>query len=137
MVWRHNPPSSSAGDPAETTKGVSMLSVALALVLSVAANTEKPAVQNHGFEASPFLTGWKTNARTEHENGRAPTFIADRNDSKEGDQSLLIEALDPSDAAASQKIFLPVGSLWRVKAWIKTQRLTAAYQTRAGGCINE
>ena len=81
-----------------------MLSVALALVISVAVNTHKPVIQNPGFEASPFLTGWKTNARTEHENGRAPTFIADRNDPKEGDQSLVIEALDPADAVAQQTL---------------------------------
>ena len=41
-------------------------------------------------------------------------------------QSLLIEALDPADASVRQRIFLPVGSLWRARVWIKTENLSAA-----------
>lgn len=89
-----------------------MLSVALALLLSASTGTSQPAVQNPSFEASPFLTAWETRVHLVQKNDRAPTFAADRSQSKEGNQSLVIEALDPADSAASQKIFLPVGSLW-------------------------
>jgi alpha-N-arabinofuranosidase len=108
-----------------------MLSLVLALILSVTANSNKPLVQNPGFESSSFLSGWEIEAHSEKQNGRAPTFLADRNDRKEGGQSLVIEAPDPSRAAVSQKIFLPVGSLWQAKAWVKTEGLSSGDQTRA------
>jgi alpha-N-arabinofuranosidase len=114
-----------------------MLSFALALALSVAANANKPVVQNAGFEASPSLLGWKTKVDVIQENGRTPTFTVDRNDAKEGNQSLVIEALSSAHALVSQKIFLPVGSLWRVKAWAKTEGLSAADQSRAGEAFRD
>jgi alpha-N-arabinofuranosidase len=113
-----------------------MLTLALALLLSAAATTSEPAVQNPGFEASPFLRGWKIQIRAKEENGRRPTFTSDRSESKEGNQSLLIEAPDSADAEASQKIFLPVGSLWRVSVWVKTEDLSAEEPGRAGGFIS-
>jgi alpha-N-arabinofuranosidase len=113
-------------------KGVSMLSAMLALTLSFAGSGSQPLVQNPGFESSPFLAGWEISARAEQASGRRPTFLADRSDSKEGSQSLVIEALDPARAAVTQKIFLPVGSLWKVKAWVKTEGLSAGDQARTG-----
>src|SRR5215831_2242710 len=109
-----------------------MIAVTLALLLAATA----PTIQNSGFEDSPFLAGWKTDARTAGKEGRAPTFIAATADAKEGHQSLRVEALDAADAAVRQKIFLPVGSLWRAKAWIKTENLKADERSRAGGFIN-
>jgi alpha-N-arabinofuranosidase len=109
-----------------------MLSAMLALILSFTGSSNEPVLQNPGFESSPFLTGWEISARTEQATGRRPTFIADRSDSKEGSQSLVIEALDPARAAVTQKIFLPVGSLWKVRAWVKTEGLSAGDQARAG-----
>src|SRR3974377_1700039 len=102
-----------------------MLSFVLAV--SLAAMLEgRSAVQNPGFEDSPFLASWTRDARAVDKQGRAPTFTAATDDVKEGHQSVRVEALDTADAALQQKIFLPVGSLWRVKAWIKTERLSAA-----------
>jgi alpha-N-arabinofuranosidase len=112
-----------------------MLSFVLALLLAALFEGGSP-VQNPGFEDSPFLVGWKINARTADKQGRAPTFNAATDDVKEGHQSIRVESLDMADAAVQQKIFLPVGSLWRVKAWIKTERLSSANPSRAGGFIN-
>jgi hypothetical protein len=114
-----------------------MLSVALALILSVVGSSNKPLVRDPGFAASPFLTGWETGARTEHKNSRPPGFIADRNDCKQGGQALVIEAVEPAQAVVSQKIFLPVGSLWQVKAWVKTENLSARDPARAGQLIRD
>ncbi len=112
-----------------------MVFAALALVLSVEANAAQRTLQNPGFEAKTVLNGWETHARARRENGRAPEFRADRNTAKEGEQSLLIEASEPADATVSQKIFLPVGSLWRVRTWIKTQDLAGEDPARAGGFL--
>lgn len=113
-----------------------MLSVALAFFALLPSAGSQFAVQNPGFESAPVLTGWevKTNLRQEH--GRMPTLTVDRNDAKEGTQSLLIKALDPADADARQRVFLPVGSLWRVRVWVKTQNLAAVGDGEAEGVIS-
>ncbi len=113
-----------------------MLMFTLALLLCAAQHTSSIGViQNPGFEASPFLAGWETSSQVQHKNGRAPTFAADRSHLKEGSQSLLVESQDPSDAAVSERVFLPVGSLWRVSAWIRTEDLSSADADHAGGYI--
>jgi len=112
-----------------------MLSFVLAVSFAAMLEGRSP-VQNPGFEDSPFLAGWTIDARAADKQGRTPTFTAATDDVKEGHQSMRVEALDTADAALQQKIFLPVGSLWRVKAWIKTERLSAADRSRAGGFIN-
>ena len=113
-----------------------MLSVALAFFTLLPSLGSQPAVQNPGFESAPVLTGWEVETRLRQEHGRAPTLTVDRNDAKEGAQSLLIEALDPADACVRQRIFLPVGSLWRVRVWIKTENLAAAGDGGAEGVIS-
>lgn len=113
-----------------------MLSFAMALILSVGMNTRQPGVQNPGFEKAPFLSGWEITTHPEHQGYRAATVVADRSQFKDGHQSLLFEASDPGDATVSQKIFLPVGSLWRVEAWVKTKDLSGEDRTRTGGFIN-
>ena len=112
-----------------------MLSVALAFLTLVPSLASRPAVQNPGFESAPALTGWEVKTRLRQEHGRAPTLTVDRNDAKEGAQSLLIEALDPADAYAKQRIFLPVGSLWHARVWVKTENLTAVGDDGAEGII--
>ena len=112
-----------------------MLSFVLAVSFAAMLEGRSP-VQNPGFEDLPFLAGWKIDARTADKQGRAPSFTAATDDVKEGHQSMRMEALDAADTAVEQKIFLPVGSLWRVKAWIKTERLSAEDASRAGGFIN-
>ena len=112
-----------------------MLSVALAFFMLVPTVGSQPAVQNPGFESAPDLTGWEVKTHLRQENGRVPTITVDRNDAKEGTQSLLIEALDPADADVRQRVFLPVGSLWRVRVWVKTENLSGVGEDGAQGVI--
>jgi len=109
-----------------------MLSVAVAMLLSVAVNSQPASVQNPSFEASPSQLGWKSRVDSIQANGRTPTFSVDRNEAKEGHQSLLIEALSSAHASVSQKVFLPVGSMWRVRAWVKSEELSPGDQSHAG-----
>jgi hypothetical protein len=113
-----------------------MLSVALAFLTLVPSAGSQPAVQDPGFESAPGLTGWEVKIRLRQERGRVPTLTVDRNDWKEGAQSLLIEALDPADADAKQRVFLPVGSMRRARVWVKTENLTAVRDAAAEGAIS-
>ena len=100
-----------------------MLSAALTFFALLPSLGTQSAVRNPGFESAPVLTGWEVETRLRQDHGRTPTLTADPNDAREGAQSLLIEALDPADASVKQRIFLPVGSLWRASVWIKTENL--------------
>ena len=110
-----------------------MLSFALAFFMLAPSGGSQTAVQNPGFESA--LAGWEVETRLRQEHGHAPTITVDANNAKEGTQSLLIESPDSGDAAARQRIFLPVGSLWRVRVWIRTEDLTAAGEGEAEGII--
>jgi hypothetical protein len=112
-----------------------MLSFAVALFMLASGESRQPAIQNPGFEASPPLAGWEVKTRVRQEGGRAPTLAVDQHDAKEGRQSLRVEAQDPAFASASQRISLPVGSLWRARVWIKTQNLSSASDQGAQGII--
>src|SRR6266567_257113 len=102
------------------------------MVLAIAANSQPPVVQNPGFEASPALLGWTARFDSVRGNGRIPTVSIDQNAAKEGRQSLVIEAVRSAQASVSQRIYLPVGSMWRTKVWVKTQGLAAGDESRAG-----
>jgi alpha-L-arabinofuranosidase len=108
-----------------------MLSAALAFFALLPSLGTQSAVHNPGFESAPVLTGWEVETRLRQDHGRTPTLTADPNDAREGAQSLLIEALDPADASVKQRIFLPVGTLWRASVWIKTENL----ESGEGGVI--
>jgi len=112
-----------------------MLSAALAFFTLVPAVGSQPVIQNPGFESVPALAGWEVKTRLRQEPGRAPTLTIDRTDAKEGAQSLLIDALDPADASARRRVFLPVGSLWRARVWIKTENLTTTGDGGVEGAI--
>ena len=47
------------------------------------------------------------------------TIRADTKDFKEGRQSLLISAEKPVALTLRQRLFLPVGTLWRLTGWVK------------------
>ena len=103
-----------------------MLSVTLALFM-LFPPAEAPAVLlNSGFESIPPLTGWEVETRLREPSGRKPTLDVDSSEAKEGRQSLRIEALDPAEAGVKQRIFLPVGSLWRARVWVKTEGLDSS-----------
>src|ERR1039458_3554202 len=113
-----------------------MLSFALALFMIAPVEAGPYALQNAGFEASPDLAGWTTNVRPSQEKGRAPTVTVDRNDAREGRQSLLMDAPEAASASATQRIFLPVGSLWRATVWIKTESLSSTKGAGTQGSIS-
>ena len=85
-----------------------------------------PQLHNPGFEAATpvpgEVPGWKVSI--ESNGGSGAVVKTDSTQFKEGHESLLVEAHDPSDATVSQELFLPVGSLWKVSAWIKTGSLS-------------
>ena len=91
-----------------------------------------PVLQNPGFETSPFLQGWTSQI---HETGRG-VIRADTSSYKQGKQSLLLEASNPADVSVSQKLYLPVGSLWRAKAWIRTENLIPSDRADSSGLID-
>jgi hypothetical protein len=106
--------------------------VPLGLMLLLATGT--PVLQNPGFESSATLQGWTTYVH--EKTGRDAVIHIDAGSSKEGKQSLLLDAEDPAEVAVGQEIFLPVGSLWRAKGWIKTENLTAKERTAVSGLID-
>ena len=103
-----------------------MLSVTLAFLALLPSAATQSTIRNPGFESSPPLAEWEVQTRSRQEHGRAPSITVDRENAKEGAQSLRIESLDPADAAVRQRIFLPVGSVWRAHVWIKTENLVGA-----------
>jgi alpha-N-arabinofuranosidase len=91
-------------------------------------------LQNPGFEAAT-LSGWEI--KIYQKTGQDPVVRLDSGQAREGRQCLLIEARDAASAAVFQTLYLPPGSLYRLKAWIKTEALAAAgglieIQTPAG-----
>ncbi len=100
-----------------------------------AGQASPPVVQNPGFEASPALSDWKVDIHAQTEGAREPVITVDESEAKEGRQSLRMEAFDPASASVRQRIFLPVGSLWRAQVWVKTENLTLASGSEAQGRI--
>ena len=49
------------------------------------------------------------------------SISVDRSEMKEGQQALLITAKQPVHLTLRQEVFLPVGTLWRVTGWTKSQ----------------
>jgi len=50
---------------------------------------------------------------------------ADTQSPKEGRKALLVSAAEPTDISLSQEIYVPVGTLWRLSAWLKVGPNTA------------
>ncbi|MGH7866679.1 MAG: hypothetical protein ACREP9_03360, partial [Candidatus Dormibacteraceae bacterium] len=105
----------------------------LLLLLAVAS----PQLRNPRFEAAApvpgQVPGWKVSI--ESKGGSGVVVKADSTQFKEGRKSLLVEAHDPSDVTVSQELFLPVGSLWKVSAWIRTEGLSGPDKTSKGAQI--
>ncbi len=110
-----------------------MLSVTLAFLVLLPGAATQSTIRNPGFESSPPLEGWEVQARSCQVNGRAPSIAVDREDAREGAQSLRVESLDPGDASVSQRVFLPVGTLWRARVWIKTANLVGTKEKSSRG----
>jgi alpha-L-arabinofuranosidase len=93
-----------------------------------------PALQNPGFEEPGPLSGWRV--YLEEREGRDPVIRVDSSEFKEGKQSLLLDPEDPAHLTVGQRLYLPVGSLWRVKGWVKSENLNVKDRTGVTGVID-
>ena len=101
------------------------------LVLCIAsgvlsAQVTTPKLENAGFEtatANGQIPGWQVQVRKGSEN--TVRVQSDASEFKEGGRSLLIESQQPARVRVRQALFLPVGSTWRVTAWIKGEGVKA------------
>src|SRR5262249_4090632 len=91
-------------------------------------------LQNAGFEDTDPLSVWKI--YSEVREGRDPVIRADKKEFKEGKQSLVLSPADPARLSVGQRIYLPVGSLWRLSGWIKTEDLDPKDRTSVVGAID-
>jgi alpha-N-arabinofuranosidase len=87
------------------------------------APAKTPQIENPGFEAADVLAGWQTWIGKD---GRDPVLVADTAVVREGRQSLRVTADEPADVTFGQFLLLPAGTLWRLRAWIKTENLTSS-----------
>jgi alpha-L-arabinofuranosidase len=94
------------------------LLVLLSVICQAQNGREKSAIQNGGFESSVVGQFWQVRPQ---EAKQKFSMSLDRSDAREGQQSLLVEASDPVNLTLRQEIFLPVGTLWRVTGWTKSQ----------------
>jgi len=80
-------------------------------------------VQNGGFEASAPGEFWLIDP----EEAKQTFSIGwDRTAAKEGLQSLLITATQPVNLTLRQEVFLPIGTLWRLTGWEKSEASSAS-----------
>lgn len=86
------------------------------LVLVGSAGTVQ--LRNAGFESSTPAEFWQVEPS---EAKQSFSMNLDRSQVKEGQQSLLISAEQPVDLTLRQEIFLPVGTLWRLTGWAKSE----------------
>jgi alpha-L-arabinofuranosidase len=89
---------------------------------------QSATLQNPGFEmpaeSSGQIPGW--NVSMERGSEDAIRVRTDGSQLKEGSNSLLIDSRKPVRVQVSQELFLPVGSTWRVTAWVKAHDLRPA-----------
>lgn len=97
--------------------GLVLLAIALS-VLFLMGGTEPIALQNAGFESQTAGESWKVDESEAKQNF---SISVDRSEKKEGQQSLLISAEKQVNLTLRQEVFLPVGTLWRVTGWVKSQ----------------
>src|SRR5215467_5296383 len=96
-----------------------MISAPLLLLLATAGYTT-PSLNNGGFESEPVTANWVVSGAH-----AAIVIKADTQSPKQGRQALLVSAAEPTDISLSQEIYLPVGTLWRLSAWLKVGPNTA------------
>jgi alpha-N-arabinofuranosidase len=75
-------------------------------------------LKNAGFESATPAEFWQVEPS---EAKQSFSISLDRSQVKEGQQSLLIFADQPVDLTLRQEIFLPVGTLWRLTGWTKSE----------------
>lgn len=80
-------------------------------------------LQNGGFESSTAGESWQVE---KSEAKQTFSITVDRSNAKEGQQSLLIAAEQPVHLTLRQEVFLPIGTLWRLTGWTKSQASAVA-----------
>src|ERR1700688_2194262 len=110
----------------------------LVLMGLVAPQMQKtPQLQNPGFESAVLspgqISGWQV--WTEEGAGEKVRVQIDSSQFKEGSHALLIDSQQPVDSAVSQELFLPVGSTWKVSAWVKADGLRGRDGLTEGGAF--
>jgi alpha-L-arabinofuranosidase len=92
-----------------------------------------PQLQNPGFEASTALAGWEV--RASDKDRQAVRVSAHDSERKEGARTLLLESAAPATCSLGQWVFLPTGTLWRLKVWVKTEGPSSALQRAESGQV--
>src|SRR5579862_877442 len=80
-------------------------------------------IRNGGFESSVPGEFWVIDP---DEAKQAFSLSLDGTAAKEGQQSLLIKAGQPVNLTLRQEVFLPIGTLWRLKGWEKSEASPAS-----------
>jgi len=96
-----------------------MIVAPLLLLLAIAA-INPPPIANGGFESEPVIANWVASPTESN-----VVIKADTQSAKEGRQSLLVSVSEPTELTLNQRIYLPVGTLWRLTAWLKLDPTTA------------
>lgn len=114
----------------KSVRNLLFLLPALSLILLVAgADVDGGQLQNAGFESATPGELWHIDS---DEAKQSFAVSVDRNDPKEGRQSLLIAADGPVHLTLRQEVFLPVGTLWRLTGWEKSGASTVSVAKDAG-----
>lgn len=93
-------------------------------------------LNNAGFESSIPAESWRI---SDDEAKQSFSMTIEKSDVKEGKQALLIQADAPVQLTLRQEVFLPVGKLWQLTGWLKSDAVVPsdlhsvqADQTRSG-----
>src|SRR5579862_4412918 len=91
---------------------------AILFVAGLKGDSPTSKIQNGGFESSIPGESWVIDPE---EAKQAISLNVDGTAAKEGQQSLLITAAQPVNLTLRQEVFLPIGTLWRLKGWEKSE----------------
>jgi alpha-L-arabinofuranosidase len=119
--------------PATPIRSHLLLGLALLGAAAWAAAQDGSQLVNAGFEDSQNLLVWK---QWVYADGRPPVIRVEDREAKQGRQSLLIQADDPADVALGQIAALPPGSVWRARAWVKTENLRTRDRTDTAAALH-
>jgi hypothetical protein len=100
-----------------------LVSLAVFFVLVLKGDTTKRSIRNGGFEGSVPGEFWVIDPE---EAKQAFSLSLDGTAAKEGQQSLLITAAQPVNLTLRQELFLPIGTLWRLTGWEKSEASAAS-----------
>src|SRR5262249_55267596 len=75
-------------------------------------------LQNAGFESSTAGQSWQID---KDDAKQSFSINVDAGGAKEGRQSLVISAEQPVHLTLRQELFLPIGTLWRLTGWVKSE----------------